>query len=153
MKQPNEQKLQQHLRAKARLITQVQARVIDATHLRYNRHAHCLTFEEIVATNVRPRETSNRQRGERTTSDSDSTPPLTPEAPQGSIGSQGAISPLIRQQMCSKAAQRSVLLKRESQWRYLKPNNSKGITVEFIAESCCVYALFASEDAYSACRT
>jgi len=62
MKQPNEQKLQQHLRAKARLITQVQARVIDATHLRYNRHAHCLTFEEIVATNVRPRETSNRQR-------------------------------------------------------------------------------------------
>jgi hypothetical protein len=99
MKQPNEQKLQQHLRAKARLMVQVQARVIDSTHLRYNRHAHCKRLS-------RPMFVPGRRAtgSERTTSDSDSTPPLTPEAPQGSIGSQGAISPLIRQQMCSKAA-------------------------------------------------
>jgi hypothetical protein len=30
-----------------------------ATHLVYNRHAHWWTFEEIVATKIRARETSN----------------------------------------------------------------------------------------------
>jgi hypothetical protein len=37
MKQPNEQKLQQHQRAKARL--HVEARAIDATHLVNNRRS------------------------------------------------------------------------------------------------------------------
>jgi hypothetical protein len=144
MKQPNEQKLQQHLRAKARLMEQVQARVIDATHLRFNRHAHCLTFEEIVATNVRPMETSNRQREDNERLGLNAT--TNTRSPAGFNRVSRGDQPLDRTANVFKSSNQSssncsVFLKRESHWRYLKPNNSKGITVEFIAESCCVYAV------------